>query len=457
MRRVRLTGGEPTVRPGLPALVGLLRAIPGLDEIALSTNGHLLERWAAPLRSAGVDRLNVSLDSLDGRTFRALTRGGDLARVLAGLDAAAGAGFGPIKINTVAIKGVNDGELAALCDFAWARGFVPRFIEEMPMAAGRTYQAGTCLSAAEIRAAVAAIDPGGRVVDDDGGRARGGGPARYFRLTGTAPVRRFGIISPMTEHFCASCNRLRLSASGALHACLGHDDAVDLRAPLRTGDPEAVRAAIRRALAGKRAEHLRPDRNRRPTQGDGTDRRMRKDADLKQRVAGLDREFEDRLAALVGIATVSMDPGRRSEMDACVALAGGYLREAGARVEVIDTGGFPMLLGRFIQDPSFPTVTVYNHLDVQPAEAADGWRTPPFQLTRADQAGGPRRWFARGATDDKGPALTALYGARLALESGAKVNIQFLWELEEEIGSPHFAAGLAAAIAGDPPPAARRW
>jgi acetylornithine deacetylase/succinyl-diaminopimelate desuccinylase-like protein len=171
---------------------------------------------------------------------------------------------------------------------------------------------------------------------------------------------------------------------------------------------------------------------------------------LKERVADLAAEFEERLASLVAIPTVSMDPGRRAEMDACVSLAGGYLREAGARVDVIGTGGFPMVLGRFVQDPSFPTVTVYNHLDVQPAEAADGWKTPPFELSRApDEARKPRRWFARGTTDDKGPALTALYGARLALETGARVNIQFLWELEEEIGSPHFASGLAAAIAGD--------
>ena len=108
-----------------------------------------------------------------------------------------------------------------------------------------------------------------------------------------------------------------------------------------------------------------------------------------------------------------------------------------------------MVVGRFFQDPSFPTVTVYNHLDVQPADG-EGWRTPPFKLTRdASGAGGPARWFARGATDDKGPALTALYGARLAIENGVRANIQFLWELEEEIGSPHFAAGLAAAVAGD--------
>jgi acetylornithine deacetylase/succinyl-diaminopimelate desuccinylase-like protein len=173
------------------------------------------------------------------------------------------------------------------------------------------------------------------------------------------------------------------------------------------------------------------------------------DVHIRQRVAKLQSEFEQRLGALVGIPTVSMDPGRRGEMDACVALAGGYLREAGARVDVIDTGGFPLLLGRFIQDPSFPTVTIYNHLDVQPAEPGDGWRTPPFAMTSAEEPNGQRRWFARGTTDDKGPALAAYYGGRLALETGARVNIQFLWELEEEIGSPHFAAGLAAAIAGD--------
>ncbi|HLK92574.1 MAG TPA: M20/M25/M40 family metallo-hydrolase [Polyangia bacterium] len=173
------------------------------------------------------------------------------------------------------------------------------------------------------------------------------------------------------------------------------------------------------------------------------------DARLRQRVVELQAEYEQRLGTLVGIPTVSMDPGRGGEMDACVGLAGGYLREAGARVDVIDTGGFPLVVGRFIQDPSFPTVTIYNHLDVQPAEAAEGWKTPPFTMTSADEPGGQRRWFARGTTDDKGPALAAYYGARLALETGARVNIQFLWELEEEIGSPHFAAGLASAIAGD--------
>jgi cyclic pyranopterin phosphate synthase len=260
VRRVRLTGGEPTVRRELPTLVRMLRAIDGLGEIALSTNGHLLGELAAPLRAAGVDRLNVSLDSLDAAKFQRITRGGDLPRVLAGLEAVRAAGFRSIKLNTVAIKGFNDDEVTAICRFAWERDLVPRFIEEMPMAAGRTYLPGACLAAAEIRARVAEIDPRGSVVDDAGGDARGAGPARYFRLAEAtdAPstaTRRFGIISPMTEHFCAGCNRLRLSATGAVHACLGHDDAVDLRAPLRRGDLDGVRAGIRGALAGKRDGH----------------------------------------------------------------------------------------------------------------------------------------------------------------------------------------------------------
>ncbi len=258
VRRVRLTGGEPTVRRDLPGLVRLLRAIDGLQEIALSTNGDRLAELAAPLRAAGVDRLNVSLDSLRPEAFRFITRGGDLTRVLGGLDAAERAGFSAIKINTVAVEGFNDGDVVELCRFAWARGWIPRFIEEMPMAGGRTYLPGRCLSAAAIRALVAASEPAGRVIPDDGGADRGAGPARYFRLVqgdGGGAIRRFGIISPMTEHFCDSCNRLRLSATGAVHACLGHDDAVDLRAPLRAGDLAAVERAIRQALSGKRPGH----------------------------------------------------------------------------------------------------------------------------------------------------------------------------------------------------------
>jgi cyclic pyranopterin phosphate synthase len=257
VRRVRLTGGEPTVRRDLATLVRLLRAIPGIDDIALSTNGHRLPELAAPLRTAGVDRVNVSVDSLDPQRFRRITRRGDLARVLAGIEAARAAGFASIKINTVAIRGGNDDELADICAWAWARGVVPRFIEEMPMADGRTYQPEAQVSAAEIRDRIAAGWPGSRAVAEQPDRALGAGPARYFRLErdGDGETRRFGIISPMTEHFCTTCNRVRLSTSGALHACLAYDDAVDLRGPLHAGGPDAVARAVRGALAGKRPGH----------------------------------------------------------------------------------------------------------------------------------------------------------------------------------------------------------
>jgi len=262
VRRVRLTGGEPTVRRDLATLVRLLRAIPGIDEIALSTNGHRLAELAAPLRAAGVDRINVSLDSLDAERFRRITRRGDLSRVIAGIEAARDAGFPSIKLNTVALAGANDDEFDGIAAWAWARGIVPRFIEEMPMAGGRSYDAGAhAVSAAEIRRRVAAAWPGARVVDDVGASAvRGGGPARYFRLEREGadagqPPRRFGVISPMTEHFCTTCNRLRLSTAGALHACLAHDDAVDLRGPLHAGGADAVADAIRDALARKRPGH----------------------------------------------------------------------------------------------------------------------------------------------------------------------------------------------------------
>jgi acetylornithine deacetylase/succinyl-diaminopimelate desuccinylase-like protein len=166
---------------------------------------------------------------------------------------------------------------------------------------------------------------------------------------------------------------------------------------------------------------------------------MRDIDELRTDIKGLRGEFEDKLAALVEIPSVSMEPARRPDMDRCAELAQSYLRELGAQVVRIDTPGCPLVIGRIERDPALPTVTIYNHLDVQPADPAE-WKSPPFTLTRSGD-----RWFARGTTDDKGPALTALYAAKLAAADSAPVNIQFLWELEEEIGSPNFEAGLAAA------------
>ena len=328
------------------------------------------------------------------------------------------------------------------------------------MADGRAYLPGAHMPAAEIRRRVAAAWPGTRGRRrrrraQPGARRRsgallspradgGGAPA-------AAPARRFGVISPMTEHFCTTCNRLRLSTAGALHACLAYDDAVDLRGPLHAGR----RGRGRRRDSRRRSRENAPDTRFSSSGSADPARRWYKSADDRRRAAQATNRRPG--PGVRGTPGGSVRDSQRQHGSG-PPRRDGRVREAGRRhccarrarsVDTIDTGGFPMVVGRFFQDASFPTVTVYNHLDVQPADG-EGWHTPPFKLTRDARGGaGPARWFARGSTDDKGPALTALYGARLAIENGVRANIQFLWELEEEIGSPHFAAGLSAAVAGD--------
>ena len=251
VQRVRLTGGEPTVRADLVELVALVAAVPGIREIAMTTNGHLLTELAAPLARAGLTDVNVSLDTVDAERFHAVTRKGDLARVIDGIDAARAAGLG-VKLNAVAIKGVNDDHVAALCAWGWARGLTTRFIEHMPMSSGALYDDAHELTAAEIRAAVTSAH-GALVASPVKEAPRG--PARYWHLA-SDPSHELGIISAMTEHFCDTCNRVRLSATGELHACLGHDDAISLRDVIRAGgSDDDVRAAIAASLDGKRAGH----------------------------------------------------------------------------------------------------------------------------------------------------------------------------------------------------------
>ena len=268
VRRLRLTGGEPTVRKDMAVLVGRLAAVPGIDEVVMTTNGHILADLAGRLRAAGMAEVNVSLDTLDPDRFRALTRRGDLARVVAGIDAALAAGM-KVKLNAVVLRGFNEGELAELCTFAWQRGVVPRFIEHMPMSDGLVYSPGRHVGAAEIRERIGAA-LGAEVVPDAAAAGLPRGPARYFEVTrgqgapppadshdrGQAPSRRFGIISAMSEHFCDTCNRLRLTSTGQLHACLAWDDATDLRGPLRAGaSDEDLCALVEQAVGAKRAGH----------------------------------------------------------------------------------------------------------------------------------------------------------------------------------------------------------
>jgi GTP 3',8-cyclase len=260
VRRVRITGGEPTVRKDIVNLVAMISAIPGIDDIALSTNGHRLAELAGPLRAAGVQRLNVSLDSLVPERFERITRRGNLADVLAGLMAAKAVGYASIKLNAVAVKGFNDDEVASLCDFAWTHGFVPRFIEQMPMMEGELFVPGAMMTAQDVRNALLSSHVGAELVPDREA-ALGAGPARYWRLQevkreSSLPVRRLGLITPITEHFCDTCNRVRLSSAGALHTCLAHDDAVDLRKALLQGGVMAVKEAILAAVATKKPSHL---------------------------------------------------------------------------------------------------------------------------------------------------------------------------------------------------------
>jgi cyclic pyranopterin phosphate synthase len=249
VRKVRLTGGEPTARRGLVDLAARLARVPGIVQLVMTTNGHILDELAAPLTVAGLTAVNISVDSLDPDVFRQLTGRGDLKRVLAGVDAAVAAGLS-VKLNTVALRGVNEAEIPALCAYAWARGVVPRFIEHMPMSDGRLYSTEIELPAKQIREAIAAVHGplAARV-----GNGTDAGPARYWTTTDGRVV---GIISAMTEHFCGDCNRLRLTAVGELHACLGHDDAISLRHVLRGGgsDDDVIRA-IAGAVSGKRAGH----------------------------------------------------------------------------------------------------------------------------------------------------------------------------------------------------------
>ena len=252
VRKIRLTGGEPTVRKGIVELVGQVAAVPGIEQVVMTSNGHLLDELAAPLAAAGLSAVNISIDTLDAAKFARLTGRGDLARVLAGLAAARAAGLA-LKTNAVALRGVNDDELVALCEHAWAHGAVPRFIEHMPLSGGQLYAEQAELPAAAIRRtlerAFGPLSPHTPAQAE----SRDAGPARYWAVAGHGDV---GIISAMSEHFCDDCNRLRLTATGELHACLGHDDAVSLRDIVRAGgsDDDVIRA-IAGAVVGKRAGH----------------------------------------------------------------------------------------------------------------------------------------------------------------------------------------------------------
>lgn len=261
VERVRLTGGEPTLRRNLVWLIEQLRSITTASgaplEVVMTSNGELLEQLAEPLARAGLSAITVSLDTLDRQRFLAITRRAQLDKVIAGIDAVRAVGL-PLKLNTVAVRGFNDDELVSLCEFAWARQATPRFIELMPMAGGRLFVPGELMPAALIRDRIAAqLGAAVELAQPAAGQPEGPyGPARYFQIRGGAhDGQRFGTIAAMTENFCSSCNRLRVSATGQLHACLARDDAGDLRSALRSDDPAALERVVRAALGHKRDTH----------------------------------------------------------------------------------------------------------------------------------------------------------------------------------------------------------
>ena len=248
VKRIRLTGGEPLARRGVVEVATAIGRLlgHGLDELTLTTNASRLAEHAAGLRAAGIERINVSLDTRDPDTFRYVTRTGDLARVLDGIAAAKAAGFA-IKINMVALKGLNQDEIGPMLTWCVDQGFDLSLIETMPLGVIDDDRADRFVPLTDVKAALDrqfALIPA---------TYKTGGPARYWSIDGTQS--RLGLISPLTHNFCEGCNRIRVSASGQLYMCLGHDDHVDLRAALRTDEPGAIDEAVNRALGRKPLAH----------------------------------------------------------------------------------------------------------------------------------------------------------------------------------------------------------
>jgi len=255
--KLKITGGEPLVRREVPALIRSLHGIPGVEEITMTTNGVLLGRYARELKDAGLDRVTISLDTLKPERFDRIARGtGTRQDVLAGIATARAVGLEPVKINVVSMRGVNDDEVLDFARLTVEEGWHVRFIELMPFPEEQNQDChgggldGAYLPEAEIRIAIE-----GSYGPLEPAEVPGNGPARYFRVPGSAGS--IGFISAVSEeHFCARCNRLRLTAEGKLRPCLLQDDEVDLRAPLRSGISDTQLAQLfQDTVEGKRESH----------------------------------------------------------------------------------------------------------------------------------------------------------------------------------------------------------
>jgi GTP 3',8-cyclase len=246
VRRVRITGGEPLLHPRVARLVAYVASF-GVEDLALTTNGTLLEKLAQPLRDAGLRRLTVSVDSLVPERFWRITRGGRLDRVLAGIEAARAAGFDELKTNTVVLRGDNDDELPAIVEWAWARGIVPRFIEVMRVGEGASLPQAKLVGHREMRSSLSTL-----LVDEDGMRDEGRGPAKYVRARRDARLR-VGFITGTTDTYCGTCDRLRVASDGTLRPCLATNDGVSAMELADRRDVPGLVKAIGEAWA------LKPD------------------------------------------------------------------------------------------------------------------------------------------------------------------------------------------------------
>ena len=248
VNKVRITGGEPTVRVDIISLIRSIASIPGINDVAMTTNAHTLAQLADPLHSAGLNRINISIDSLQDKRFSELTRGGSLKRVLAGIEAARLAGLSPIKLNVVMLEGINDDELFDFVEFCapHAEDMELRFIEYMPFEERRFKTVPAERLRAQLRERFELQGAPKRGASD--------GPARSVRLAESGLT--VGFISPLSEHFCATCNRLRLMANGHLRTCLAHEDTPSLRDLVRNGETDdGLRNAVRNMVLGKPSGH----------------------------------------------------------------------------------------------------------------------------------------------------------------------------------------------------------
>ena len=252
VRAVRLTGGEPLVRRDICEYVRDLCAIPGIDDVALTTNGELLGDLAAPLFQAGLRRINVSLDALDPETFSRIARGGSLAKVMRGIERTVELGYPERKLNCVVMKGENDAQVLAIAEFAWAHGYTPRFLEVMPMGAAAITWQGGFVAGRETRARIESAHELAPIGQDPSS-----GPATYYNvISGTWSGREVGFISSVSEPFCATCDRVRITAQGDFRPCMAAGPTISLRDLLRGGASDAaLLAAMGLAVLEKPSGH----------------------------------------------------------------------------------------------------------------------------------------------------------------------------------------------------------